>query len=161
MDRVFFGNFFSCLTIFPKNFLRKFTYRLLAKNTSKMPQECVFGLQNAQKFSACGGHIVIEIRLVMLLSFFSRLQRTIIVCLCFMLVYRAPLHKHKTLSFCLSLRRAQITVFFSFLHVYRAPLDKHKTLNFDPMQARKKRTLEAFTKGDFFIFRRLWRTNTY
>ena len=30
-----------------------------------MPQECVFGLQNAQKFSACGGHIVIEIHLVM------------------------------------------------------------------------------------------------
>ena len=65
-----------------------------------------------------------------------------------MLVYRAPLHKHKTLSFCLRLRRAQITVFFSFMHVYRAPLDKHKTLNFDPMQVRKK-TLEAFTKWLF------------
>ena len=50
---------------------------------------------------------------------------------------------------------------FSFMHAYRAPLDKHKTLNFNPMQARKKSTLEAFTKGDFFIFRRLWRTNTY
>ena len=38
------------------------------KNTSKMPQECVFGIQNAQKCSACGGHIVIEIHLEMLLK---------------------------------------------------------------------------------------------
>ena len=109
-----------------------------------MPQECVFGLQNAQKFSACGGHIVIEIHLVMPLkcNFFAPEagQHSVLV---FMLVYRAPLHKHKTLSFCLSLRWAQITVFFSFLHVYRALLDKHKTLNFDPMQARKKKNFRG------------------
>ena len=62
------------------------------KNASKMP-----------KFSACGGHIIIEIRLVMLLkcNFF------------------AP--------------AAAITMFLSFMLVYRAPLDKHKTLNVDPL----------------------------
>ena len=76
----------------------------------KMPPDCtqerVFVYQNAsksQKISACGGHIIIEIRLVMLLkcNFF------------------AP--------------AAAITVFLSFKLVYRTPLDKHKTLNVDPL----------------------------
>ena len=68
----------------------------------KMPPDCtqerVFK-SKMPKNSACGGHIIIEIRLVMHLMFFSRLPRAIIVCLCFMLVYRAPLHTHKTMLF--------------------------------------------------------------
>ena len=78
----------------------------------KMPPDCtqerVFKYKNASKIpkiSACGGHIIIEIRLVNApqVYFFSRL------------------------------RRAKITVFFCFVLVYRAPLDKHKTLNVDPL----------------------------
>ena len=70
---------------------------------------------------------------------------------CFMLVYRAPLHKHKTMFFLSAPAAGPNHNVFSCMHAYRAPLDKHKTLNFDPIQARKN-TLEAFTKGDFFYF---------
>ena len=52
-------------------------------------------LQNVKKISASGGHIVIEIRLVMSLKcIFFAPAAGIIVFLCFMLVYRALLHKH-------------------------------------------------------------------
>ena len=127
-----------------------------------MPQECVFGLQNAQKFSACGGHIVIEIHLVMPLkcNFFAPAagQHSVLV---FYACLQGASTQAQNSEFLSEPAAGPNHSVFSFLHVYRAPLDKHKTLNFDPMQARKKRTLEAFTKGDFFIFRRLWRTNTY
>ena len=72
--------------------------------------------------------------------------------LCFMLVYRAPLHKHKNNNFCPRLRRTKSQPSFLVLLVYRAPLDKHKTLNFGPLQAEKKRAFESFTKGISLFF---------
>ena len=90
------------------------------------------------KFSACGGHITIEIRLVMLLkcNFFAPAAAHHSGLICFMLVYRAPLHKHQTIIFVRACGRPKYMV-SSFLLVYRAPLDKHKTLHFGPLQARK------------------------
>ncbi len=49
--------------------------------------------------------------------------------LSFMLVYRASLDKHKTLSFA-SLAAGQNRSIFSFVLVYRTPLDKQKTQNY-------------------------------
>ena len=60
------------------------------RNASKMPQ----------KIFACGGHNVIDIRFVIPLKcIFFASAAGIIVLLCFMLVYRALLDKHKTLNF--------------------------------------------------------------
>ena len=49
--------------------------------------------------------------------------------LSFMLVYRASLDKHKTLSFA-SLAAGQNRSIFSFVLVYRTPLNKQKTQNY-------------------------------
>ena len=55
--------------------------------------------QNASKFSACGGHIIIKARLVNAPIFFAPAAAKIIVLLSFMLVYRASLDNQKTLNF--------------------------------------------------------------
>ena len=73
----------------------------------KMPPDCtqerVFDTKThpkCQKISACGGHIIIEIRLVNApkVYFFRACGVPKSVFLSFMLVYRAPLDKHKTLK---------------------------------------------------------------
>ena len=100
------------------------------KNASKMHSGTCFWYRNASKMSTnfrlrrayCYRNPFSNVSKV---YFFSRLRRAIIVFLCFILVYRAPLHKHKTLIFC-------------FMLVYRALLDKHKTLNFGPLQRANK-----------------------
>ena len=78
----------------------------------KMPPDCtqerVFYIKThpkCQKISACGGHIIIEIRLV-----------------------NAP-----KVYFFRACGGPKSQCFFCFVLVYRAPLDKHKTLNVDPL----------------------------
>ena len=61
--------------------------------------------------------------------FFAPAAAKITVFLSFMLVYRASLDKHKTLSFA-SLAAGQNRSIFSFVLVYRTPLDKQKTQNY-------------------------------
>ena len=67
--------------------------------------------------------------------FFAPTAAKITVFLSFMLVYRAYLDKHKTLSLA-SLAAGQKRSIFSFVLVYRTPLDKQKTLDF-PAGAKK------------------------
>ena len=72
------------------------------KTRPKCTQEGVFGtkpFQNASKFSACGGHIIIKIRLNAPNVFFRACGGQNHNVLSFMLVYRASLDKHKTLGF--------------------------------------------------------------
>ena len=95
--------------------------------------------KNAQKISACGGHIVIEIHLVMPLkcNFFAPAagQHSVLV---FYACLQGASTQAQNSEFLSEPAAGPNHSVFSFLHVYRAPLDKHKTLNFDPMQARKK-----------------------
>ena len=79
-------------------------------------------LQNAQKISACGGHIIIEIRLVNVPKVYFRLRRTKISIVVFYacLQGRAPLHNHKSQN-CPPLQQVKITMLFS-LCVYTGRL---------------------------------------
>ena len=76
-----------------------------------------------------------------------------------MLVYRASLDKHKTLSFA-SLAAGQNRSIFSFVLVYRTPLDKQKNQNYARCR-RESLTLEEFVKRISVFFRCLWRTKPY
>ena len=98
------------------------------KNTSKM----------LKKFSACGGHIIIEIRLVNVPKvYFSAAADQNQYC-CVLCLSTDRLYTSIQVRSFVRATAGQNHSVFSFMRVYRTPLHKHKTKTFCPRCGRSQ-----------------------